>query len=146
MPLDLYQAMLAAGMVAPTYSAADEVAYPTETTSADWSDAAPQADAAAPLDLYQAMLAAGMVAPNYGSSAPETPSATPAPLQSPMPSSTSATPILQRTPDESTIQREDDQPTSQAEQAHGLDLNRVARDVFDLLRRRLRRESERNSY
>jgi hypothetical protein len=144
-PPDVFQALVGANMVAPPPESKDieimrepapEADEPTESTQPD---------------VFQAMVEAGMVRPPPGSKRPEI-ARKPAPQVSQPP--VSHEPVPDRLPvhyatQPDTIQRVEtastEQTTTPSEQNSGgeVDVDKLARDVYSVLRTRLRIEKER---
>lgn len=182
-PMDLYQAMMGAGMVTPDSGASDTA---WGGVSADSIQRTPDAGADAyssgqqPVDLYQAMMQTGMIEsepddPYTGSYYPPEPDTsmsaatkadllslldTPAPHSSRAPETGFTPDVSQPSSPQNTvsrsyqppqnppvIQRAETTDTQEPEQGAGqggdVDVDQLARDVYNALRNRLRIERER---
>jgi len=149
-PVDVFQALVGAGMIAPSDNALriDRQALPPEED--DYIPDEEPYSSVQPVDLYQAMMNSGMVAPpasqsQKNESAPEAEAAPESTTPDTTPDRVS---VQYAAPEPTRVMRVEtetttSEPSSNGEQSGDVDIDKLARDVYSALRSRLRIEKER---
>ncbi len=155
-PIDVFAALQAAGMVSRTVANVTPDSPPSaEASMESWSADEPDGDTAntkaqpslPPIDVMSALQAMGLVP----SAPPRSDTGAPASIQrSPQPNSPTSAPVIQQEPLTPVLERVittgDDTETDDAEteiELDDLEIDQLARDVYRILKDRLRIESER---